>query len=660
MSTYKISRREFLAQLGLAAAGGVLVSCAAPPAPGNSETLPVAGVAEQPGAAAGEVAPGVARVDTLILENPTGRVVPADDFNRWRPGIQSASTGLQQLGLDALWYIDPDAGIDGVWDNSLAAEKPIYNEDFTQMTVKLREGIYWSDGVEFTADDLIYTVDVQKNTPGLAYTGQFTKYVAEMEKPDNYTVIFHLTEPNSRFHGLFTVRWSACFMMPKHIFEQQDDVVAFTFNPPLSLGPYVLKDYDPNGNWYLWERREDWERTTLARFGMPAPKFAMYIAPGPSDKKVMAQTAKDLDVIHDIAPEGMITLARTNPTSKGWFNSFPWAHPDPTLPSVIYNNEKPGLDNRDVRWALTLAIDVVRVAMASYRGAATISAIHVPPTGLYPQYYFEPLQDWLAEFSIEVDGQPYLPYDPDTSMRIAEEARKSLGDLVPTDAAEIRKAIGYGWWKYDLETAEKLMLQAGCTRDSGGKWLLPSGDPFKIALLAEGDTRPVMNRGAAMIVENWAEFGIDATLDVRDNASRSQMALLGEFDADFGWTIETWGGHPDLFFFLESWHSDFYRPSGENAVGRNRMRWQHPDLDPIIEAIQRLDFDDPKGVELGIEFIKLAAREMPITPIMSYNVFSVCDESYWEGFPTADDPYTNPVANWANTKYMYVKIRPKA
>ena len=131
-------------------------------------------------------------------------------------------------------------------------------------------------------------------------------------------------------------------------------------------------------------------------------------------------------------------------------------------------------------------------------------------------------------------------------------------------------------------------------------------------------------------------------------------------DAEFGWTIETWGGHPDLFFFLESWHSSFYRPSGENAVGRNRMRWQHPDLDPIIEAIQRLDFDDPKGIELGLEFIKLAATEMPITPIMSYNVFSVCDETYWEGFPTSEDPYTNPVANWANTKYMYVKIRPKA
>jgi peptide/nickel transport system substrate-binding protein len=662
MSSYMVSRRAFLAQLGLVTAGGVLAACAAPAAPaaGPGGAAAPAGAAAGTGAAsAQEIAPGVLRTETLILENPTGRVVPADDFNRWRPGIQSSSTGFQQLALDALWYIDPDAGIDGVWDNSLAAEKPIYNEDFTQMTVQLREGIYWSDGVEFTADDLIYTVETQRDTPGMAYTGQFSTYVESIEKPDDYTVVFNLTRPNSRFHGLFTVRWSACFMMPKHIFEEQPDPVAFTFSPPVSLGPYVLKDFDPNGNWYLWERREDWERTTLARFGMPAPRFAMYIAPGPSDMKVMAQTNQDLDVIHDIAPEGMITLARTNPTSRGWFSSFPWAHPDPTLPSVILNNAKPPYDNRDVRWALTLSIDIVRVAMASYRGAATISAIHVPPTGLYPQYYFDPVQDWLNEFTIEVDGEAYQPYDPEASMRIADEARKALGELVPTDAAEIRKALGYGWWKYDLDAAEKLLLQNGFTRGSNNMWLLPSGEPWQLALMAEGDTRPVMNRGASMIVENWREFGIDATLDVRDSATRARLPSLGEVDADFGWTVETWGGHPDLFFFLESWHSDLIRPIGEMSVGRNRMRWQHPDLDRIIESIQQLDFDDPQGIELGIEFVKLAVTEMPIIPIMSYNVFSVCDETYWEGFPTAEDPYTNPVANWANTKYMFVKIRPK-
>ena len=58
------------------------------------------------------------------------------------------STGLQQLAMDTLWYIDPEQGIDGVWENALAAEKPNYNADFTEMTVKLRDGIFWSDGVD--------------------------------------------------------------------------------------------------------------------------------------------------------------------------------------------------------------------------------------------------------------------------------------------------------------------------------------------------------------------------------------------------------------------------------------------------------------------------------------------------------------------------------
>jgi ABC-type glycerol-3-phosphate transport system substrate-binding protein len=27
-------------------------------------------------------------------------------------------------------------------------------------------------------------------------------------------------------------------------------------------------------------------------------------------------------------------------------------------------------------------------------------------------------------------------------------------------------------------------------------------------------------------------------------------------------------------------------------------------------------------------------------------------------YPTAEDPYTDPVPNWANTKYMMVKLKP--
>ena len=38
------------------------------------------------------------------------------------------------------------------------------------------------------------------------------------------------------------------------------------------------------------------------------------------------------------------------------------------------------------------------------------------------------------------------------------------------------------------------------------------------------------------------------------------------------------------------------------------MRWKNPELDAIIEEIQKVSFDDPKGIELGQQFIKLAAQ----------------------------------------------------
>ncbi|GAH42622.1 unnamed protein product, partial [marine sediment metagenome] len=104
---------------------------------------------------------------------------------------------------------------------------------------------------------------------------------------------------------------------------------------------------------------------------------------------------------------------------------------------------------------------------------------------------------------------------------------------------------------------------------------------------------------------------------------------------------------------------DYYRPSGEPVVFKNPMRFKNAKLDSIIERIQGLDFDDPKCLELGLEYVKLCVEEMPLIPLMSYNVFTVCDEYYWEGFPTFENPYTNPVPNWANSKYMFPMIRPK-
>ncbi len=600
---------------------------------------------------------GIPRNEILIAENPQGRIANPTWFNRWVPNHGGSSTGLQQLALDTLWYIDPDAGIDGVWENALASEPPIYNDDFTEMTVKLREGIYWSDGVEFTADDLVYTVEAQMAHPTMTWGALFNGSVDSVTATDRDTVVFKLKKPNSRFHANFTVRWGACWIIPKHIFEKQDDPSTYDFNPPIGLGPYKLKSFDPNGEWYIWEKRDDWQRTTLAKFGEPGPKYVAYVDPGPPDKRVILQQNHQLDIIHDTSPEGAISLVKSSPTSRGWFKGFPIAHPDPTLIAVLFNNQVDMFKDRDVRWALALVLDIKAIDMASYRGAATISAIGVPPTGLYPGYYFDPLEGWLKDFEIDTGKSKYKPYDPTVGQQIADMLRPSMGDQIPSDPKAIAAAFGRGWWKPNEQVATELLERAGYTKQ-GDQWMKPDGTPFSITILVEGDPRPVTTRAGTMIAQQWRKFGIDAKTQAYPTDFFPRVDS-GDYEVSIGWSVETWGGHPDLSYFLDSWHSEFLKPPGEIQPPRNRQRWKNAELDKIIEQIRGIGFDDPKGIELGQQYIKLAAQEMPNIPLMSYNVFTVMDSTYWTGYPSAeDDPYTDPVPNWSNSRYMMVKLHP--
>jgi peptide/nickel transport system substrate-binding protein len=180
-----------------------------------------------------------------------------------------------------------------------------------------------------------------------------------------------------------------------------------------------------------------------------------------------------------------------------------------------------------------------------------------------------------------------------------------------------------------------------------------------VPLMSMNETNPTMNRLAASIVENWKTFGVDTVLD--SQAAPWQIMSSGNYSANLAWTVETWGGDPDLFYFLQFAHSKFYTPSGQNANGNfGARRWKNAELDKIVEAIQQLPFDaTDKTVELGQQYCKLAVQEMPETPIMAYNVFTTMDTTYFTGYPSIDDPYTDPVPNWGNTKYMYVKIKPK-
>ena len=71
--------------------------------------------------------------------------------------------GLKGI-YEALFYTNLNTGELIPWQG----ESYTYNADFTQVTLKLRDGVTWCDGEKFTADDVKYTLEMLRdNSPDL-------------------------------------------------------------------------------------------------------------------------------------------------------------------------------------------------------------------------------------------------------------------------------------------------------------------------------------------------------------------------------------------------------------------------------------------------------------------------------------------------------------
>ncbi|MCS6760026.1 MAG: hypothetical protein MO852_14655 [Candidatus Devosia euplotis] len=299
-----------------------------------------------------------------------------------------------------------------------------------------------------------------------------------------------------------------------------------------------------------------------------------------------------------------------------------------------------------MRWELALLIDIRAVALGSYRAAANLSALGVPPTGSTPEDYFIPLQDWLVNFELDTGTQKIHPYNPDIADQLADMVRAQWPDQIPADDAELKRSFGYGWWKQDVQAATELLQKAGFTKN-GSQRMQPDGTPFEVRVQIEGDAIPTLARAGTAIARQWSQTGIKATVDVA-GPTNGQRLGTGDFDTAIFWTVETWGGHPDLSFFLESSRGGFIRPLGEPQPPRNLQRWEDPRLDALIERNRTLPFDSPEAVELGRDYLKLAVEEMPMIPLMAYNKFAPFDTTYWTNYPSIDNPYAASGPYWSN------------
>lgn len=142
---------------------------------------------------------------------------------------------------------------DGTQRNALA-ESVEAAADGLSLTVKLKEGVKWSDGEDFTADDVVFTYEQKvKKENGNADQLWLDDKPIEIEKVDDFTVKFNLPSPSAAaLHNIVT----ETFIIPEHIFKDEAD---FSVNdlskPAVGTGPYRLKEYK-RGEYLTFEANE--------------------------------------------------------------------------------------------------------------------------------------------------------------------------------------------------------------------------------------------------------------------------------------------------------------------------------------------------------------------------------------------------------------------
>jgi peptide/nickel transport system substrate-binding protein len=579
------------------------------------------------------------------------------NYNLWSNGDQPHRHALM---METLWLRDMETG-ELIMD--AAASGPQYNEDFTQMNVDLRDNIYWSDGEQFNADDLVFTVETIQAHPEMPASGgwaaQLDQYLDSVEKTGDFSVQFNLKEPNPRFHTLFEARWNGIYMMPQHVFETVDNPVEFRFENPVVLGGYVPTQFDPNGYWELFERRDDWERTPAAQIvNNPGPKYVLLIFYGDSAKKAIAMSRGELDVYFDVDYEAFQTTLDTTPTARSWYTEFPWAYPNEVdARNFDFNFEsEPLFANKDVRWAMALALNIVELQTEYIGGVAKVTAFPIPPTQFLGSVYHAELEEWLNNLEIEIEpGEMFAPYDPTVADQIAAWA-EGEGYTVPGEPKDV---FGYGWWKYAPDVAERLLIKNGFSRDGNGDWLKPDGERWVIDLQSPPDENDAF-RMATAAADMWNDFGIEVNLQGLERSVWDQNRWVGQYQMSTPWfTFVLPSG--DAWPQIRGWHPDFYVPNGEDfraKGGGTAFRLNDPKIGEMIDAMALLSPDSEENYEAVREFTKYWIENMYSITAISFKKFVTWDERYWTGFPTSENPNYMPLYWFQGGKFAFQSLTP--
>ncbi|MCP4654436.1 MAG: hypothetical protein GY856_03345 [bacterium] len=338
-----------------------------------------------------------------------------------------------------------------------------FSEDRRQLTFHLRRDAVWSDGVPITAEDVRWSWQAQVSPEvGWAFS-ESKRYISDVEVVDEHTVRYHFT----RAYATQLLDANFGVPLPKHVwsqlpFDQWRTSPSWFVDHLVTSGPFVLESWEPQQRFVLRRNQR-------------------YYEPGvPRTERIVFQVTPDRASRLALLRSGQAHLLELEVTDAATVEA------DPNLEILSYiprqynclswNVSRPLFAEKEVRQALTMAIDRQEIIDALYHGFAQLT---------YSPYMSN---IWAHNKDLEV-------------------------------------------WPYDPGRAKQLLAAQGWVDTDGDGILDRDGQPFRFELVTNADNRLRRNI-VVMVQEHLKRIGVDvAQLRFMEFNTLLSLELAHDFDA---------------------------------------------------------------------------------------------------------------------------------
>lgn len=294
----------------------------------------------------------------------TVRIAMATEVDNLDP-YQSAATDTSSI-MDNVFDGLLDTNEKGELVPNLAESHTI-SEDGLTYTFKLREGVKFHNGADFTAEDVVYSyTKLAGLETGEPMSSKFS-IIQAVEAANDYEVVVKLAELDSSFLARNIVA-----IVP-HGYEEQN-------TKPIGAGPFKFKEYKA-GQELILVKNEDYYLTD----SVPKVDEVQFKIMPDSESSILAMQAGEIDVIPGISEQGLLQLGDSVEVVSG---------PQNMVQLMALNNSFGPLSDVRVRQAINYAIDKDVIIETVAEGMATKLGSNFSPA---MDFYFEDgLQDYYS------------------------------------------------------------------------------------------------------------------------------------------------------------------------------------------------------------------------------------------------------------------------